>query len=98
MVSGPAADQLCRLAFAGSLNLDGLKITAGLRIYPDTPLEASAVQEELIRAGEDLLQPRFYLPRELRAWLPERAPAHEASHASLNQPVLALSIADRQTL
>jgi len=86
------------LAFADSLNLDGLKITAGLRIYPGTPLEASAVQEDLIRAGEALLQPRFYLPRELRGWLPERLAVYEALQASLNQPLSTLSIAGKQAL
>ena len=49
------------LSFADSLNLDALKITIGLRIYPQTPLARIALAEGVIRPGEDLLAPRFYL-------------------------------------
>ncbi len=61
------------LAFADSLKLDTLKLTVGLRIYPATQLAARAVDEGLIRTGEDLLEPRFYLKPELRDWLPQCA-------------------------
>jgi len=60
------------LSFADSLNLDYLKITAGLRIYPETPLARTALAEGVIRPGEDLLWPRFYMAPQLRDWLPER--------------------------
>ena len=60
------------LAFADSLRLDGLSITVGLRIYPDTPLASAAVADGLVQPGEDLLMPRFYLTPALRDWLPER--------------------------
>lgn len=49
------------LAFADSLRLDTLKITTGIRIYPDTPLARAALQEGVIAPEDDLLFPRFYL-------------------------------------
>lgn len=43
------------LAFAGSLNLQTVKITIGVRIYPQTGLAGTAIEEGLIapenRAG-----------------------------------------------
>jgi hypothetical protein len=69
------------LDFADSLNLDALKITVGLRIYPGTPLAATALSEELIAPGEDLLRPRFYLAPGLAAWLPERVAAYTKSRS-----------------
>ena len=49
------------LAFADSLELDMLKVTMGIRIYPGTALEKIAREEGRIAEGEDLLRPRFYL-------------------------------------
>jgi len=63
------------LAFARSLNLDGLRVTVGIRIYPGTPLAQRAVQEGLIRPGDDLLQPRFYLAPGLEPWIHEAVAA-----------------------
>ena len=48
------------LAFAQELELDPLRITVGIRIYPGTPLAARAVEEGMIRPNDDLLHPRFY--------------------------------------
>jgi hypothetical protein len=67
------------LTFADSLNLDALKVTVGLRIYPETPLAARAVAEGIVRPDDDLLLPRFYLAPELRDWLPERIAAYKIS-------------------
>jgi len=67
------------LVFADSLHLEALKITVGLRIYPQTPLATTALAEGVIGAGDDLLLPRFYLLPELRDWLPERVAAYRAS-------------------
>lgn len=67
------------LAFADSLHLDALKVTVGLRIYPETPLAAKALADGVLRPEEDLLWPRFYLTSELRDWLPERIAAYKAS-------------------
>jgi len=67
------------LAFADSLNLDALKVTVGVRIYPETPLAATALAEGVIRSDDDLLGPRFYLAHGLSDWLPERIAAYKAS-------------------
>jgi radical SAM superfamily enzyme YgiQ (UPF0313 family) len=67
------------LSFADSLNLETLKITVGLRIYPQTPLARTALAEGVISPDEDLLLPRFYLMPELRDWLPERVASYRAS-------------------
>ena len=69
------------LAFADSLHLDALKITVGLRIYPQTPLAVTAVAEGLMEAGDDLLWPRFYLSPQLRDWLPERIAAYKTARS-----------------
>jgi len=69
------------LRFADSLSLDALKITVGLRIYPETPLAGTALAEGLIGPDDDLLRPRFYLACCLRDWLPERVIAYEASRS-----------------
>jgi radical SAM superfamily enzyme YgiQ (UPF0313 family) len=69
------------LAFVDSLKLDDLKITIGVRIYPETPLAAAAVAEGLIRPDDDLLRPRFYMVPRLRKWLPERIAAYKASRS-----------------
>jgi len=60
------------LAFADGMNLDALKVTVGLRIYPQTPLARMAVADGVISPDDDLLFPRFYLTPTLRDWLPAR--------------------------
>ncbi len=60
------------LDFAESLDLEALKITVGIRIYPGTQLAREAERDGLIHQGESLLQPRFYLEPGLRKWLPQR--------------------------
>jgi radical SAM superfamily enzyme YgiQ (UPF0313 family) len=67
------------LSFADSLHLEALKITVGLRIYPQTPLARTALGERVIGPHENLLLPRFYLTPELRDWLPERVATYKAS-------------------
>ena len=57
------------LAFADSLDLDMLKLTMGIRIYPETPLARIALDEGQIAEGDDLLVPRFYLAKGLEDWL-----------------------------
>ncbi|MGD9270591.1 MAG: radical SAM protein [Syntrophobacterales bacterium] len=59
------------LQFADSLNLEVVKITTGIRIYPHTALERIALAEGVISEDDDLLQPRFYLAEGLEDWLPE---------------------------
>ncbi len=59
------------LTFADTLNLDAVKITAGIRIYPHTDLARIAVRQGCVRPDDDLLQPRFYLRDNLDGWLQE---------------------------
>ncbi len=65
------------LDFADSLQLELLKITVGIRVYPHTALTSAAVADGLIKADDNLLVPRFYLAPSLREWLPERLAQHE---------------------
>jgi radical SAM superfamily enzyme YgiQ (UPF0313 family) len=67
------------LAFAESLPLHALEITVGIRIYPGTPLARRAVEEGMILAEDDLLQPRFYLVRDLEPWIHERVARFESA-------------------
>jgi radical SAM superfamily enzyme YgiQ (UPF0313 family) len=60
------------LAFAESLHLDALKVSVGIRIYPNTALAARSVAEGIIDRNDDLLFPRFYMAPALREWLPKR--------------------------
>jgi len=62
------------LVFADSLNLDSLKITVGIRIYPYTDLAKTAADEGLILPGDNLLLPRFYIVSSLRDWLYDTIP------------------------
>jgi radical SAM superfamily enzyme YgiQ (UPF0313 family) len=57
------------LAFAESLKLDMLKLTVGIRIYPGTAVEKTALEEGMITADDDLLFPRFYMAEGLYEWL-----------------------------
>jgi radical SAM superfamily enzyme YgiQ (UPF0313 family) len=63
------------LAFAESLDLDALKLTVGIRIYPFTRLAKLAVAEGLVAPQDSLLLPRFYLVPELTDWLPQTVSA-----------------------
>jgi radical SAM superfamily enzyme YgiQ (UPF0313 family) len=69
------------LAFADSLDLDCLKVTVGIRIYPETDLAATAVAEGMIAPDNDLLQPTFYLAPDLRDWLPARIADYRAARS-----------------
>ena len=68
------------LELAESLDLDALKITIGVRIYPYTELAAIAVKTGKLAADDDLLFPRFYmadgLDDRLRETLAERVKEH----------------------
>jgi radical SAM superfamily enzyme YgiQ (UPF0313 family) len=58
-------------AFADSLDLDAVKLTVGVRIYPHTELARIAAHEGVIAPGVDLLHPRFYIARGMEDWLRE---------------------------
>ncbi|HOV32615.1 MAG TPA: radical SAM protein [Candidatus Hydrogenedens sp.] len=61
------------LEFADSLKLDFLKVTIGIRIYPDTKLSEIAKEQGIIKQEDNLLFPTFYLSPELdREWLSKR--------------------------
>jgi len=59
------------LAFADSLNLEAMKVSVGIRIYPYTALADAALKEGLIAPDDDLLMPRFYVAEGLEGWLRE---------------------------
>jgi radical SAM superfamily enzyme YgiQ (UPF0313 family) len=68
------------LAFVSALNLDAMKITIGIRIYPHTKLARTAVQEGLIAPDDVLLFPRFYMVKGLEGWLRETVARHMKEH------------------
>lgn len=49
------------LTFARSLGLEMLKVSVGIRLYPNTPLARQAVEEGVVSPEDDLLVPRFYI-------------------------------------
>jgi radical SAM superfamily enzyme YgiQ (UPF0313 family) len=59
------------LVFADSLKLEMMRITAGVRIYPQTALAKTAIDDGVISPADDLLFPRFYLAKGLEEWLPK---------------------------
>ncbi len=63
------------LAFADSLDLDSLKITIGIRVYPNTLLADRARREGVIEEKDDLLLPRFYLSSGLEGWIAQAVAA-----------------------
>jgi radical SAM superfamily enzyme YgiQ (UPF0313 family) len=74
LLGGPGEDRCTvqeSLEFFDSLPLDALKVTAGLRIYPQTPLAHQALAEGVVAPDDDLLLPRFYLADGLAGWLPD---------------------------
>ena len=66
--------------FVESLDLDALKITKGIRIYPHTRLAKTAVEDGLIGADDNLLFPRFYMVQELEQWLENYVIARVKNH------------------
>ena len=78
MLGGPGETKetvLESLAFADSLHPDALKVTAGIRIYPDTRLSETARNEGVIDPNDTLLKPSFYIRKELQDWLMQTIPA-----------------------
>jgi radical SAM superfamily enzyme YgiQ (UPF0313 family) len=70
------------VAFVDRLDLDLVKITVGVRIYPNTPLAELAERKGVISPGESLLRPRFYLEQGLEGWLEELVDARVAERES----------------
>ena len=74
LLGGPGETKesvLASLAFADSLELDVLKITTGIRIYPYTALADQALREGVIPHTHGLLFPTFYVAEGLGDWLHE---------------------------
>ncbi|TET32925.1 MAG: radical SAM protein [Planctomycetota bacterium] len=59
------------LDFAESLDLEMMKVTVGIRVYPGTQLARTAAGENMVRPEDNLLSPRFYLTPGLEDWLRE---------------------------
>ncbi len=59
------------LIFADSLQLEAMKATLGIRIYPGTLLAGAAVQDGMVAPDDDLLFPRYYMVKEIEVWLRE---------------------------
>jgi radical SAM superfamily enzyme YgiQ (UPF0313 family) len=57
------------LRFADSLNLEVLKLTMGIRIYPQTILAETAVKNGIVSPDDNLLEPQFYLVPSLQDWI-----------------------------
>jgi radical SAM superfamily enzyme YgiQ (UPF0313 family) len=68
------------LAFAETLDLNTLKVSIGIRIYPHTTVAQVAREEGLIASDQELLHPRFYIVRELEGWLYDRLAACMPAH------------------
>jgi len=78
LLGGPGetkATVLESLKFVDDLSLDLVKLSIGIRIYPNTPLAERAIQEGKIASHDDLLRPRFYVVEEIREWLYETVTA-----------------------
>jgi radical SAM superfamily enzyme YgiQ (UPF0313 family) len=72
LFGGPGEDKRSveeSLAFADSLNIETIKISIGIRIYPFTALARTAVEEGIIAPDDDLLFPKFYMTKGLEDWL-----------------------------
>lgn len=57
--------------FVDSLQFEAVKVTIGIRIYPETTLAKTAIREGVITRNDDLLFPRFYVVKGLEDWLRE---------------------------
>lgn len=72
MLGGPGETRktvMQSLDFMDSLKPDAMKITTGIRIYPDTILADIAKKEGRIDPDDNLLMPTFYIRKELEPWL-----------------------------
>lgn len=68
------------LHFAHSLGLESVKVTVGIRIYPDTLLARTALREGIIEGKNNLLLPTFYLNKNLETWIRESVDTYMKTH------------------
>jgi radical SAM superfamily enzyme YgiQ (UPF0313 family) len=64
------------LAFAEMLDLDSLRLSIGVRIYPHTEVARAAMEEGLISSDRDLVFSRFYVVRDLEEWMYDTVSRH----------------------
>ncbi|MBW2091968.1 MAG: radical SAM protein [Deltaproteobacteria bacterium] len=72
LLGGPGENKetvLESLEFTDALNLDTVKVTMGIRIYPYTALAQTAAKEKIIAPNDNLLFPTFYMAKGLKNWL-----------------------------
>jgi radical SAM superfamily enzyme YgiQ (UPF0313 family) len=72
MLGGPGESRQTvkeSLVFADSLQMDLMKVTLGIRIYPGTALAKRALNEGVITRNDNLLFPKFYIVKDLEDWL-----------------------------
>jgi len=60
------------IALMDELRPDAVIVTVGVRIFPGCELESIAVADGFISEGQDLLEPAFYLARDVAPWLYDR--------------------------
>jgi radical SAM superfamily enzyme YgiQ (UPF0313 family) len=63
------------LHFAAELELEMVKITVGIRIYPHTALAEHARQRGKISKADALLFPKFYIEDDMEPWIRETVAA-----------------------
>jgi len=69
-------------AFVDSLELESVKLTVGVRIYPGTRLAAISRAEGVVEPYDDLLLPRFYVASGLEDWLRITVQERLAEHSN----------------
>jgi radical SAM superfamily enzyme YgiQ (UPF0313 family) len=57
--------------FLEEIDPQGVTVTVGVRIYPGCELHDIAVREGVVKPGQNLLDPAFYISREVEPWLYE---------------------------
>ena len=60
------------IALMDELRPDAVIVTVGVRIFPGCELESIAVADGFISEEQDLLEPAFYLARDVAPWLYDR--------------------------
>lgn len=69
------------LAFAEETGFNMLKVTVGIRIYPNTDLRMIAIEQGIISPDDNLLEPRFYITPDLEEdWIKQTVAGYAARH------------------